>query len=129
MTRYRVGHGASFVLDRCAACGGVWLDANEWETLKTLDLSEQMHQAFSAAWQAENLRQERAAHAIRRLRQLLGESDFDKLNRDLQWIDTHRQRPVILDHLTDWIRERRQKQPPKGDAQPHARWTKHVAQC
>jgi Zn-finger nucleic acid-binding protein len=107
MTRYRVGHGASFMLDRCAACGGVWLDANEWETLKRLNLSDQIHQIFSAAWQAENLRQQQQLAAESRLKQCLGASDFAELTRVVQWIDTHPQTIPITNHLLDHIRERR----------------------
>ena len=33
LTRARVGRGASFHLERCGTCGGIWTDANEWEIL------------------------------------------------------------------------------------------------
>src|SRR5690349_10356519 len=34
MTHAKVGHGVSFELERCSACGGFWFDANEWENLR-----------------------------------------------------------------------------------------------
>ncbi|NQZ56771.1 MAG: zf-TFIIB domain-containing protein [Lentisphaeraceae bacterium] len=34
MRKCRVGHGLQFYVERCATCGGVWLDKNEWESLK-----------------------------------------------------------------------------------------------
>ncbi len=51
MTKAKVGRGLSFYLDRCSHCHGVWLDQNEWENLKQLDLHHQMHYMFSSAWQ------------------------------------------------------------------------------
>lgn len=51
MTKARVGRGLSFYLDRCSHCHGVWLDQNEWENLKQLDLHHQIHFMFSSAWQ------------------------------------------------------------------------------
>src|SRR4051812_19270040 len=33
LIRHKVGHGVDFCIDRCTACGGIWLDANEWQTL------------------------------------------------------------------------------------------------
>ena len=51
MTKAKVGRGLSFYLDRCSHCHGVWLDQNEWENLKQLDLHHQIHYMFSSAWQ------------------------------------------------------------------------------
>src|SRR4051794_30177953 len=33
LTRYQVGHGVGFSIDRCGNCNGIWLDTREWETL------------------------------------------------------------------------------------------------
>lgn len=51
MTKAKVGRGLSFYLDRCSHCHGVWLDQNEWENLKQLELHHQIHYMFSSAWQ------------------------------------------------------------------------------
>ena len=51
MTKAKVGRGLNFYLDRCSHCHGVWLDQNEWENLKQMDLHHQMHYMFSSAWQ------------------------------------------------------------------------------
>lgn len=51
MTKAKVGRGLNFYLDRCSHCHGVWLDQNEWENLKQMDLHHQIHYMFSSAWQ------------------------------------------------------------------------------
>lgn len=51
MTKAKVGRGLSFYLDRCSHCHGVWLDQNEWENLRQLELHHQIHYMFSSAWQ------------------------------------------------------------------------------
>src|SRR5579862_2873814 len=40
MRRTKVGHGIPFAVDRCGSCGGFWLDANEWEILKSRHIHE-----------------------------------------------------------------------------------------
>lgn len=62
MRKARVGKGLSFYVDRCSYCHGVWLDQNEWENLKTMELHDQIHYIFSDAWQF-SIRQERPAQA------------------------------------------------------------------
>jgi len=64
MTKAKVGRGLSFYLDRCSHCHGVWLDQNEWENLKQLELHHQIHYMFSSAWQF-SVRQEKVARSDR----------------------------------------------------------------
>ena len=51
MTKTRVGRSLNFYIDRCGYCHGVWLDQNEWENIKQMDLHYQIHYMFSSAWQ------------------------------------------------------------------------------
>ena len=51
MTKTKVGRGLNFYLDRCSHCHGIWLDQNEWENIKQMDLHHQIHYMFSSAWQ------------------------------------------------------------------------------
>lgn len=60
MTKAKVGRGLSFYLDRCSHCHGVWLDQNEWENLKHMELHHQIHYMFSSAWQF-SVRKEKVA--------------------------------------------------------------------
>ena len=49
LTRAKVGRGVNFRLERCAACGGMWLDAGEWESLRAAGLHRDLHHVFSPA--------------------------------------------------------------------------------
>ena len=50
MTRYRVGHGLNFRVDR-SNTGGIWLDGGEWESLRAGNLHHSLHLIFTAPWQ------------------------------------------------------------------------------
>ena len=53
LIRHRVGYGTDFHLDRCGRCGGVWLDAGEWEALEKRQMHDDLHLIFTSSWQAE----------------------------------------------------------------------------
>ena len=48
---YRVGHGLSFSIDYCGACGGVWFDQHAWEAIKAKNLHGDLHDIVSEHWQ------------------------------------------------------------------------------
>jgi Zn-finger nucleic acid-binding protein len=99
MRRYRVGHGVTFVIDRCGACGGVWFDANEWETLKRHGLHDRVHFVFSDAWRAQLLREEAGRVARSRVEAKVGSDDYAELERIADWIERHPHRDTIVAHL------------------------------
>lgn len=99
LTRFQVGHGVEFAIDRCGGCGGIWLDAREWEVLRGKGLHDDVHFVFSAAWQSEIQRQRRRQNAERLLAEKLGEPDFDELKRIREWIDSHPRRNEIYAFL------------------------------
>lgn len=86
MTRYRVGHGLPFRIDR-SVTGGIWLDAGEWEALKAGGLHRNLHLVFTAPWQKAIRDAEGAYHYEKRLRQHLGDEFFTRLGaiRDEIW--------------------------------------------
>ena len=47
MLPYRVGHGLAFSIDYCSACGGIWLDGNEWEAIKARNLHDKLHEIIA----------------------------------------------------------------------------------
>lgn len=51
MTRYKVGHGFQFSVDRSAA--GIWFDVNEWEALRSRNFHDEVHLIMTAPWQAK----------------------------------------------------------------------------
>lgn len=95
LTRARVGHGVGFQLDRCATCGGIWFDANEWQILRDRNLHDDVHFVFSAAWQADVVRQERDAQRERLMAQKLGEADWAEIKRIRAWLDAHAKRSEL----------------------------------
>jgi Zn-finger nucleic acid-binding protein len=60
MTKARVGRKLDFYIDRCSHCHGTWLDQNEWENLRQMDLHHQIHYIFSSAWQFSVRKEQRA---------------------------------------------------------------------
>lgn len=51
MTRYRVGHGFQFSVERSVA--GIWFDAHEWEALRSRNFHDEVHLIMTAPWQAK----------------------------------------------------------------------------
>ncbi|MEM9914665.1 MAG: zf-TFIIB domain-containing protein [Planctomycetota bacterium] len=95
LIRHRVGHGLDFYLDRCGMCGGVWLDAGEWEALQARGLHDDLHLIFSSAWQAEVRRQQRSEADERLLLKRLGEADLNKTKAIRRWIESHPEANLI----------------------------------
>ena len=111
LSRYRVGHGVSFSIDRCAGCGGIWLDANEWETLQQHHLEDRIHMIFSTAWQGQILREEQQKAFEQRLVSRIGDEHFAELKRVVAWVDTHPHRAEIAAFLLQHLRA---LEPPKA---------------
>jgi hypothetical protein len=86
MTRYRVGHGMSFRIDR-SITGGVWLDAGEWDALHAGDLHQNLHLVFTAPWQKAIISKEQTVFYNERLRNHLGDNFYSQLTalRDQIW--------------------------------------------
>jgi Zn-finger nucleic acid-binding protein len=101
LTRAKVGHALGFHLERCANCGGIWTDANEWEVLKSRNLHDNLHFIFSGAWQADVMRQERERAHEQLLRKKLGEADFAEVKRVRAWLDAHPRRAELYAVLLD----------------------------
>jgi Zn-finger nucleic acid-binding protein len=111
LARYRVGHGLSFFIDRCAGCGGIWLDANEWQALARTGLTDRIHLVFSTAWQAQILREQQQRAAEQRLVERIGQQDFDRLKELADWVETHPHFSEISAYLMEHLRSR---EPPKN---------------
>jgi Zn-finger nucleic acid-binding protein len=101
LTRAKVGRGAEFWLDRCAHCGGIWFDADEWDALLALGLHDDVHFVFSDAWQAEISRIDRQRQHDRLLREKLGDADFEKIQQIKTWLDAHQHRVEMYAILLD----------------------------
>src|SRR4051812_43720432 len=89
MHYYRVGHGLPFGIDKCNTCGGVWLNAGEWEALKARGFLRQVHAITAEVWQEEVARQERARQEIAGMVRRVGEADFAEVQRVVLWLRGH----------------------------------------
>ncbi|SHK56824.1 Zn-finger domain-containing nucleic acid-binding protein [Desulfatibacillum alkenivorans DSM 16219] len=101
MVKYKVGHGLDFKIDRCGGCGGVWLDANEWEAMKDRNLHDEINSVFTAPWQA-GVRQEQNSQTLDALyAEKFGDQDYSKIKEIRSWLDGHPKRQAILHFLSD----------------------------
>jgi len=98
MTRFRVGHGFDFMIDR-SVTGGVWLDAGEWEALRNGGLHRALHRIFTAPWQRAARSAEVAERQEQRLREKLGDALFERLAALRVEVGDHPHRPEILAFL------------------------------
>jgi Zn-finger nucleic acid-binding protein len=101
LRRHKVGHGVSFSLDRCGTCGGFWLDANEWEILKSRHLNDRLHFVASDAWQAEVARQEREKGHEQIVLEKIGAEDLEKIKSIKAWIEGHPRKAELYGVLLD----------------------------
>jgi Zn-finger nucleic acid-binding protein len=97
---YRVGHGLPFAIDYCGACGGVWLDGNEWDAIKAKNLHDNLHDIVSAHWQAA-VRQTDVQDAIEQTyKRVLGPA-YAKACDLRTWLRDQPQKSLILAYLAD----------------------------
>lgn len=99
LIRYKVGHGVSFAIDQCGNCGGVWFDKDEWESLKTRNLHDDVYTIFTAPWQTKVRSQESLRAQEELYIKKFGEEGFDEIRRMKEWIDEHPRKQEILAYL------------------------------
>lgn len=87
----------------CSDCGGnyggVWFDGEEWESLKSRNLHDDVHFIFGQPWQAEVTKRarERAHEEILRVR--FGGEDLSELRRIKVWLEGHPNKDAMLAFL------------------------------
>lgn len=97
---YRVGHGLSFSIDYCGACGGVWFDRNEWDAIKAKNLHGNLHDIVSVHWQSA-VRQSDVQEAIEQTyKQRLGAS-YGKASEVRAWLREQIEKSLILAYLSE----------------------------
>jgi Zn-finger nucleic acid-binding protein len=101
LSKYRVGIGSGFALDRCGNCGGVWLDGKEWEILQQHGLQTQFGRIFSAEWQRSILQAEKRQNLEKLYQERVGASDFAEIKRIKEWLQKHPRGADMLRYLAD----------------------------
>ena len=99
LTRFRVGHGVPFSLDQCGRCNGIWLDAQEWETLRSRGLHDDLNRIFGPGWQHEVRTEEERERTDAQFARQLGEADFGRTREFAQWAAAHERRSEIMAYL------------------------------
>lgn len=100
MSRYKVGHGFGFSIDR-SITGGVWLDGGEWEALRERNFHDEIHLVFTAPWQKQ-VRDDRAMDVYEaKLKSSLGEDLLCRLTELRRELASHPHRNLALSYITN----------------------------
>ena len=100
MTRYRVGAGFSFRIDR-SPNGSIWLDRGEWEALKSRNYHDALLFVFTNQWQKEIVRNEQTEAVRRQFRERLGRDAYERALEFKKWLKQQPERELILCLLRD----------------------------
>lgn len=95
MTRYRVGEGFSFRIDR-SPNGGIWLDRGEWEALKSRNFHDALLFVFTNQWQKQIIREEQTEALRKQFKQRLGDDGYERAVEFKRWLQQQVEPQMIL---------------------------------
>lgn len=98
MTRYKVGHGFRFSIDR-SITGGVWLDAGEWEALRKRNFHDELHFIFTDPWQRRVRQTEVSTNRRKRLEERVGKDLLDRIDGLKSELESHPNREEIVAYI------------------------------
>jgi Zn-finger nucleic acid-binding protein len=101
MTRYKVGKGIDFTLDRCATCHGVWFDPQQWEVIRRHELHRDIHSMFTEPWQRTIRAEAQREHLEKLYIEKLGAADFAEIQRVKKWLEHHPHYGMLMAFLMD----------------------------
>jgi len=101
MVKYFVGRGLGFSVDHCQGCKGIWLDRNEWETLKSRNLHDDLNSMLTAFWQEAARKEKRKKSMEQIYLGRFGQQDYAEIKRIRAWLDNHAQKQYLVAYLTD----------------------------
>jgi len=101
LRKYKVGATVGFHLDRCNHCNGIWLDKNEWESLKAADLHNEINQVLTKPWQQHIMDKATALKFDATYLQKFGESDYARIKEIREWLQDHPNRNTLIAFLLD----------------------------
>jgi len=100
MTRYKVGHGFSFTIDR-SITGGIWLDGGEWESLRERNFHDEINLVFTAPWQKQVRDEQAQATYEERLESALGADLVARLQALRDELADHPHRSLALGYFNE----------------------------
>lgn len=95
LTRFRVALDIPFQIDRCGLCAGIWLNAGEWEYLRSRGVAKRLNHVFADAWQNQMRAEETRRNQEERYRSLLGDADFETARVFKRWLEAHAKRTTV----------------------------------
>ena len=101
MVKYLVGRGLNFTVDHCGGCKGIWLDQNEWESLRKRNLHDDLHSMLTSFWQASARKEERRKKLEQIYTNRFGQKDYSEIKRIRAWLDSHANKQYLIAYLTD----------------------------
>lgn len=101
LRKYKISAKVDFHLDRCHHCNGVWLDKNEWESLKAADLHDEINQFFTEPWQQNIQSQLTASKFDAMYLERFGDGDYQKIKEIRAWLLDHPNRTTLIAFLLD----------------------------
>lgn len=101
LRKYKVGAKVGFHLDRCNNCNGIWLERNEWESLKTAGLHDEINRIFTKPWQQHIQNDEIAGTFDAMYVKKFGESDYKKIREIREWLMANSNRNSLIAFLLD----------------------------
>ena len=101
MAKYLVGRGLNFTVDHCEGCKGIWLDRNEWETLKKRNLHDDLNAMLTQFWQVAARKEARKKNLEQIYIGRFGAEDFLEIQRIRAWLDTNPNKQHLIAYLTD----------------------------
>lgn len=99
MTKYKISGDVDNRLDLCSSCDEVWLDAGEWELIKSLELSGNMPNVFTESWQWNLIKQDKDKALDKRLLRSIDEDELTEVKRVKDWLNKHPKRSEIWLYL------------------------------
>lgn len=99
LRRYRILPDSTFSLDHCHQCNGMWFDRDEWATLETRNLHDDLNLVFTQGWQ-QKLRGEESHRQMEAIYQgKFSPQDYARIQEIRQWLTIHPQRAALLAFL------------------------------
>jgi hypothetical protein len=108
MTKYAVGHGFPFKIDR-SITGGIWLDSGEWEALRRRNFHDELHFIFTEPWQRGVILDSNLVSSLNRLKERIGADLLERMEAFRKEIDAHPHRAEILAYLNHMSEQAHEK--------------------
>ncbi len=99
MDKYRINSELENTINVCHTCDDVWLDRDEWQLLKHLNVLDKLTDVMSDDWQNTLKHEEAILNFKNRYRALL-DVDFERVEEFANWLEHHEHREEIRHYLS-----------------------------